>query len=272
MATFYIDGDYVPAEEARIPTNDLAVLRGYGVFDFMRTYHCQPFRLDAHIDRLFQSAALIEMDELPWSQKDIADIVRETLRRNDHGESNIRIVVTGGISRDNITPGGNPRLLVMVTPAQALPQSWYTDGVKIMLNETERYLPGSKSIHYIPAIIALKKAKEMGAIEAVYVDRHGKVREGTTTNIFAVIDGTLITPEIDILPGITRQVVMELADVTIRDITVEDLLQADEVFITASNKEIVPVVQVEDTIIADGQVGTQTRDIMQIFAEVTWGR
>lgn len=269
---FYIDGEFVEDNAALLPATDLAVLRGYGVFDFMRTYGGKPFHLDRHLERLRRSAELIDL-EFPWTQDELKAIVTETIDRNDHAESNVRIVVTGGVSDDFITPKGQPRLMVMVTPARQLPESWYTDGAKILIEPTERYMPGAKSLNYIPAIRALKRAQAVGAIEAVYMDRKNRVLEGTTTNIFAFFGDRLVTPSEDILPGITRGVVLELAEpmyeIEIRDLHIDELLRADEVFITASNKQVVPIVQVDDNIIGTGKPGAHTRHIMQLFAAHT---
>jgi len=269
---FYIDGDFVPEEAAVIPANDLSILRGYGVFDFLRTYGGKPFRLEAHVQRLLNSAELIGM-EIDLSLDDICAAVRQTLAKNNHAESNVRIVMTGGISPDNITPQHNGKLIVMATPLYKLPDWWYTSGAKLVTVETERNVPGAKSINYIPAIMALKVAREQNAIEAIYVNRHTHVLEGTTTNLFAFFGEQLVTPPASLLPGITRQVVMELVEgvfpLELRDITVEELYEADEVFITASNKEVVPIIQVNDQMIADGTIGEKTQTVMQLFREHT---
>ena len=272
MDIYYIDGDYVAADEASIPVDDLAVLRGYGVFDFLRTYGGKPFFLKAHLERLARSASLIGLD-FSWTLDELVELVMQTLRRNPHDESNIRIVLTGGSSDDFITPQGRSRLIIMVTPLFKTPQWWYTNGVKIITVSLERYIPDAKSINYIPAAIALKQASRQNAVEAVYVDRDGFVLEGTTTNLFTFIDNKLVTPGTGILSGITRQVTLSIANgiynTEIRDIKMDRLLHASEVFLTASNKEIVPVIQVNDTLIGDGRPGERTRHIMKIFAEYT---
>jgi branched-chain amino acid aminotransferase len=262
---YYVDGKFVPADEAVVPVNDLALLRGYGVFDLVRTYGGNPFFLQAHIRRLIHSAAEIGLD-LPWSEAHLTETILETLRRNAHKEANIRIVVTGGASPDFSTPQGNPRLLVLVTPAPELPAGWYTDGVGIISVVVERYKPGAKSINYIPATIAMEKARQQDAVEALYIDREGFVLEGTTSNIFAFAGGKLITPGRDILSGITRSVILDIAGerfpVEIRDITRDELVSADEIFITGTNKALVPVVRVDDVTIGNGRPGPKTRETM----------
>ncbi|MGD2187503.1 MAG: aminotransferase class IV, partial [Desulfobacterales bacterium] len=261
METYYIDGKFVPASDAVIPVDDLAIMRGFGVFDLLRTQNGKPLFLKEHILRLNESARRIGLD-LPWSTQELIELVLQTLHRNTHQESNIRIVVTGGSSPDFITPQGKPRLLVLVTRAPELPAWWYTEGVKIITFSSERSLPGAKSIDYVQATMALKKARDQNAIEAVYVDRNGHVLEGTTSNLFAFIDDILVTPGKGILEGITRNVVLDLAakmvPIEIRNIRREELLAAEEAFITGTNKVIVPVVQVDDTPIGRGRPGGRT--------------
>lgn len=267
---YYVDGEFVDAESATIPITDLALVRGYGVFDFFRTYDGLPIQLERNVQRLRNSAREIVM-ELPWTNEEIADAVIETLARNNFDEANVRIIATGGDSPTFIMPDGNPRLLIYVEPLKPLPDWWYTDGVKVITVQEERYLPLAKSLNYIPAIVALKQAKQAHAVEALYVDRNDHVREGTTTNLFAFYgDDRVITPETDILPGVTRARVIEILK---RDYTViekalryDDLLGADEVVITAANKQIVPVVQVNEYIYGDGP-GGHSRRLMQNFAE-----
>jgi len=272
MDIFYCDGRFLPADKAVIPATDLSVLRGFGVFDFLRTYGGRPFHLADHIKRLERSAYLLGIP-LPMSCEAIENLVLETLKRNDHDKSNIRIILTGGLSADGFNPDGKPRLLIMVTPLAVLPEEWNKEGVKIVTIPFSRYMPGAKSISYVHAIGALQKARKVGAIEALYVTSEGYATECTTSNLFACIEGKLVTSSSTILPGITRQVILampELAGSTdIRDITLVELLKADEVFLTASNKEVTPVVTIDDTTIGKGTPGEMTRRVMKLFAEYT---
>ncbi len=267
MKTYYIDGEFVPENKAFIPVDDLAVLRGFGVCDLMRTYNGKPYFLDEHIKRLENSAKEIGL-ELPWSCDDMVKIVLETLEKNEAiNEANIRIVITGGSSPDFITPHGNPRLLVLVTQIPEFPASWYEKGVKVITLPIERDIPGAKSISYIPATMALKKAKKENAVEALYVDRHDFVRECATSNFFAFINGSLVTPDRDVLKGITRQVVLDISkdlfDIELRQLHLDEVLKADEVFITGTNKGVVPVVRIDDTIIDGGIPGKNTAKVIK---------
>lgn len=266
--TYYIDGEFIAADQAKIPVDDLAILRGYGVFDFLRTYGGKPIFLADHVARLQHSASQIGL-VLPWTPDQIIARVVKTLARNSHSEANIRIVVTGGSSPDFITPSGKPRLLILITALMQTPEKWYTRGVKIITLHALRSFPGAKSIDYIPATVALRAARQKKAVEAVYLDESDQVLEGTTSNIFAFCSDQLTTPDKGILSGVTRKNIMALAselyDLQVRPIHRSELLSASEAFITSTNKGVVPVVKVDDTVIGNGQPGERTRKMMSAF-------
>jgi branched-chain amino acid aminotransferase len=272
MTVYFVDGAFVPAEKAMIPVDDLAVLRGIGICDIMRTFHKKPYFVDEHIDRLMESGKKIGL-ALPWTREQIKQIVFETLEKNPGlDEVNIRIVITGGSSPDFITPAGRPRLIVMITPISKLPEEWYTQGVKVITLVQERPLAGAKVTAYIPATMALNQAKTSGAMEVIYIDRNHNALEGTTSNLFAFFDNTLVTPPADgILKGITRKVILSLArdrfKVSESPIPLEKLLTADEVFITGTNKGVVPVVKIDDTPIGNGRPGPNTRMLMTALSD-----
>lgn len=268
MTTYYVDGEFVADHKAVIPVDDLAVLRGIGICDIMRTFHGMPYFIDEHIQRLKESGEKIEL-ALPWTGEQIKQIVLETLKRNPLvDEANIRIVITGGSSPDFLTPSGTPRLIVMVTPIKELPEEWYTHGVKVITLVQDRPLAGAKVTAYIPAAMALKKAHASGAVEAIYVTRENLALEGTTSNLFAFFGTTLITPPADgILKGITRKLILSLAgrffQVHEKPLLLDRLLAADEVFITGTNKGVVPVIQVDQTRIGNGTPGSNTQKLIQ---------
>ena len=273
MDVYYIDGEFVTEDQAMIPAKDITVLRGFGVFDFLITYNKKPFFLEAHVARLENSAREIGLS-LGHSNREICDIVIQTLEKNSHHtESNIRIVYSGGISPDGVTPQGNGILMVMVTPKYELPTWWYTDGAKIITVDMERFIPTSKSTNYLSAVFAQQKAHQTGAVEAIYKTPENHLLEGTTTNLFCFKGNTLITPPDGILPGITRSVVLDLLkdnyEIQLRHIREDELADMDEVFITASNKEVVPVIQVDDLVIKDGKPGRKTMDLLEKWADYT---
>ena len=271
MSVFCIDGEYIKAGSASIPATDLAVLRGYGVFDYLRTYGGIPFQLRAHLRRLQRSASLIALN-CPWDIEELAEIVLETLRRNSYDESGIRIVVTGGISPNNFMPAGESRLLVLVTALQSLPARRYTEGAAVATVACSRDLPQAKTIHYIPGITAQLEAQSRlpEAVEAVYtVD--GCVIEGARSNTFIFKDGRWITPAEGLLLGITRAEVIKLlnGDLDQRAISIDEYRAADEVILTSSTKEILPVTRVDDATIGAGIPGENTRRLMARWREMT---
>ncbi len=273
MGVYYVGGEFVDESEATLSVNDISILRGFGVFDFLRTYNRKPFHLMDHVIRFRNSAQLIGMD-LKESNEEICDIIQQTIDKNpDYKEANVRFLCTGGVSSDGVSLEGNGKLLVMVRPLHQLPASWYTEGTKVITVDTERYIPGAKSINYLNAVIAQHQAKQEGGVEAIYVSRTGAVLEGTTTNIFFVKDGECHTPKDQILHGITRAVLLDLLKddfkIVQREIKKEEIPNFDEVFMTASNKEVVPIVQINDQIIGDGKVGQATKQIINKFRDYT---
>jgi branched-chain amino acid aminotransferase len=269
---YYIDGRFVPAGRAVLPVNDLALLRGYGVFDFIRTYGLRPFLLEEHIARLEKSARRIRLP-FPWSRREVIEVIGRTLERNPKRESNIRVIVTGGPSPDFLTPSDRPRLLILVSELKPFPPEWYERGVKVITVRGRRPIPSAKTLNYLTTIVTLREATERGAVEAILIDQSGRVREGQTVTVFAWIGSRLVTNEKGILPGITRALVLKLAasvfPVEIRELTLKELLEADEAFITATNKEVVPVVRIDETPVGPGRPGERTRRIMDLFADYT---
>ena len=273
MSVFYINGEYVDAAEAKISATDLAILRGYGVFDALRSYSGIPFQLRAHLLRLQRSAALIELN-LPWDIEELADIVLATVERNGFPESSIRIVVTGGEGEHSFLPRGDSRLLVMVYPCEAPPARWHTEGVHVVTIEQHRAQPEAKTINYIPGITAQLEANRRNpqAIEAIYL-ADGLVSEGTRSNTFIAKDDRWITPADRMLLGVTRAEVIKLltADglLELRDISLDEYYSADEIILTSSTKEVVPVVKVDDVTISDGAPGAMTKRLMRQWRTMT---
>lgn len=273
MDIYYVNGQFVKEPEALISVNDLSVIRGYGVFDFLRTYNGVPFHLNAHLARLQNSARLIGLS-LPCSLAQIEEFIVKGLGLSEHREKNVRIVVTGGLSENGITPGDTPRLLLMITETKPNPASWCKEGAKIITCHVDRFMPGAKTINYIPAILCQKEARDQGAIEAIYVDKDGYLLEGTTSNIFVVRGNTIITPPCDrVLPGITRQAVMHMCkkfiDIMERPIHKDELPLLDEIFITSSIKEVVPITRIDAHIVGNGDIGPIGQKVLDAFKEAS---
>lgn len=265
---YYLNGEYVAASQATLRLNDLGIVRGYGVFDLLRTYDGKLFKLHEHVLRLQRSAAAIGLD-LPYGPEEIEHLARETYARNQIANATIRIVVTGGAADDFMTPPNRPTLAVLIEPIAPSSNDQYTKGVKLVTTELERIMPTVKSLNYITAIMAMKEAKKAGAVEALYRTKDGRVTEGTRANFFIIRGQELITPQEEVLGGITRDVVIEIAedDFQVREapIAYAELETCDEAFITSSTKEILPVVQIDDITIGAGRPGPNTRKLMDLF-------
>jgi branched-chain amino acid aminotransferase len=270
-AWWYIGGQWVHPDKATISINDVAVLRGYSVFESLRTYDRRPFHLALHMERLYRSARLIEM-EIPWKSEQIAKIVLEVTERNTYRHASIRLLVTGGESDDGILPSGAPLLVVLVTPLGERDMQRFAKGCRLITTKLVRNAPEAKTANYIAAVRALKEAVRRDATDALFVNERDHVLEATRSNFFIFRGDTLITPHRGILVGITRNVVLELARnrfiIEERPILLEELALADEAFITSSSKEITPVVQIDDHSIGDGKPGRRTYQLEQLFIEM----
>lgn len=272
MSTHFFNGKLVSEKEIVISPRDLGFSRGYAVFDFLKTYpHHRPFKLREHIERLFHSAKIIGLP-MPWSEEDVRKWVLQTLSANPGGEEKfIKIMVSGGIS-NTMLPPQNPNLIILVDPATEYPKEYYGKGVGVIAVKHSRYAPEAKSNNYIEGVKQMQGAQMLGAVEPIYYSDI-QVFEGSNSNIFAVIGGKLITPKTNILEGVTRAVLLEILPpdipVAAKNFTLEELLSANEIFLTASGKEIVPVTSVDGVPVGGGEVGKITKETMRCFAKYT---
>lgn len=270
----FLNDHWVKTEDLKISAFDLTVTRGFGIFDFLRTYNKKPFRLREHIDRFFNSARILGLP-VPKTKKEIEKIISQGLARNKQlKETNIKIILTGGPTEDGITPIGRPSLIITFTPAVQYPRSCYEKGVKLITIRSQRELFEAKSLNYLTAVVAMMKAKKKGAEEGLYVGKNGEIYETTRCNFFAVINNQLITPKKDILIGVTRNVVIRLAKklgikLVERDLYLKELPKFQEAFITASNKEVMPVVRIDSQPIGLGKPAAVTKKIMEAFRQYT---
>jgi len=270
-ALWYSSGQWIHPNEATISMNDVAVLRGYSVFESLRTYDRRPFHMEEHLNRLYRSAEIIELD-VPYSRNDIAVVVQEVIKRNSYKHATIRILVTGGESEDGILPTGKPVLAVLITPLGERDIERFARGYKVITTHLQRTSPEAKTTSYVAAVRALKEAERRNAADALFVNEQGHVLEGTRSNFFVFRGNTLVTPRNGILMGVTRNVVLELAQsrfpVEERPILLDELPLVDEAFITSSSREITPVVQIDDLVIGSGKPGPRTYELEQRFIEM----
>jgi len=268
--TCYLNGEYVSADGASLPLTDLGVLRGYGVFDFLRTYNGRPFHLMDHIFRFRSSAQQIGL-EIPQSNEELAEIVLETLSRNPFAEANIRFVATGGTSANSFMPQDKPSLFVLVTPAVTYPDHYFIDGVKLVSTRLAREFPTVKSLNYIGAIMAMKQATAVGAKEALYVDQHNLISECTRANFMTIKGDRLTLAKDNVLDGVTQKALLKVVaqhkefEIFYRSLPYDELREVDEAFFTSSTYELAPVSQVDDIVIGSGKAGEKTLRLRRQF-------
>jgi len=270
----YLNGKIISENEAKISLKDIAILRGYGVFEFLRTYNSKPFLLKEHFTRLRKSAKNLNL-QLPISQKELFKQIKKLLLKNKFKESAIKLVLTGGQIIDS---GGmeydknSPTFFILVDKLQELPKSFYQKGVKLITYEHLREIPGAKTINYITVIKLQNLCKRKKAFDILYT-QNGFLLETTTSNFFIFKKDKLLTPKKNILIGLTRNFVIKLAEdkfeVEEKDIALKELEKAEEAFLTSTTKEILPVVKIGNKIVGNGRVGKKTRYLMDLFQRHT---
>lgn len=274
----YLNDKFVPQEEAVVSVFDHGFLYGDGVYETLRAYRGRVFQLAEHLARLERSASRIQL-HLPVSLERLTDLVRESLSRNQLQEAYLRITVSRGAGEIGLDPAlcKSPTLVIIAKPFQPYPESLYADGVSVIVAKTRRNLPEAlppqvKSLNFLNNILAKMEAKAAGAHEALMLNHQGELTEGTTSNMFVVQRGRVRTPAVEcgILNGITRGLVLQLAsELGIPSeetrLTVDDLLRADECFLTNTTQEVLPVTRVNGTMIGNGRPGEITRRLHASF-------
>lgn len=264
----YINGKIVPEENASVSISDLGLLRGYAVFDFLRTYNGKPFLLPEHLRRLENSASLVGL-KVPLSRVKIAQIIDELLKKNKLNEATIKIIITGGVSKDGLTYDINSPTVIVITKEIGLPQAEiYEKGVKMITCDFQRNNSGAKTTDYITMLKLQNKKQKQKAFEILYINKN-LVLEGATSNFFLFKKNVLITPKNNILAGTIRKFVIELAKkkfkVEIRDVKVNEIKEATEAFLTSTTREILPVVKIDGVKIGNGKVGENTEVLRSLF-------
>ncbi len=277
----YQDGELVPESEARISVFDRGFLYGDGVFETMRAYNGRIFRLDRHIQRLQQSAELIGLN-IEFESEHIADICNMLLKSNNLLDAILRISITRGRSTGGIgiRKTSQPSVIAFVRPPMPLPDGAYEDGVSAQIVSVRRTPSYSidtrvKSMNYLNLILARAEAEKAGAYEAILLNHEGHIAETSTANIFFSVDNRLLTPglDCDILPGITRAAVLELAsDIGLhheeRKIAPSEILGFHECFITNSAVELLPVTEIDKKNVGPGKPGPLYRRMLHSYREL----
>jgi len=278
----YLNGKLLDRSQAHISVFDHGLLYGDGVFEGIRSYDGLVFKLKEHIDRLYESAHTIIL-EMPLTKQDVIRAVIATLKANNLRDAYIRLVVTRGEGDLGIDPRKCKKATVFIIADKIAlyPEKYYKYGLEIITVPTQRNTPEAlnpqiKSLNYLNNILAKIEATACGVEEAIMLNAQGYVTECTGDNIFIIKKGVLITPPpyMGILKGITREVVMGLAEksgILVREevLTRHDLFNADECFLTGTAAEIIPVVKIDSRTIGDAKPGKITLKLMQGFRKLT---
>lgn len=278
----YINGQFHDKQDAKISVYDHGLLYGDGVFEGMRSYGGKVFRLQQHLERLWNSARAIWL-EIPFTQDEMAVAVNDTLRTNNIEDGYVRLIVTRGEGTLGLDPNkcSQPQIIIIADSITLYPDEFYENGLEIVTVRTIRnhpaaLNPGIKSLNYLNNILAKIEGLQHGCVEALMLNYKGQVAECTGDNLFLVRDGQLYTPPVDagILEGITRAAVLELAvqsALRVHEVALEkeDVYSADECFLTGSAAEVVPVVKVDNRVIGSGIPGPISRDLKQRFHKLT---
>ncbi|MEI7603274.1 MAG: branched-chain-amino-acid transaminase [Opitutae bacterium] len=274
----YIDGKFYPKAEAKISVFDHGFLYGDGILEGIRLYKGCVFRLDEHLERLEMSAKALCLN-MPWTRKEISDIICESCRRNKLTDGYIRLVVSRGFGDLGLSPKNcpTPSIICIADSIKLYPEELYTTGMKIITAPTRRVSPAAlppmiKSLNYLNNILAKMEAQQHGFHECLMLNEQGYVSECTGDNVFLIHKGKLITPAsyAGALVGITRQVAIEVAQtlnipVVETNITRYDVWNADECFLTGTAAEVIPVIEVDARTIGTGKPGPLTAKILTEF-------
>jgi len=271
----YFNGEIISEEEVKINFNDLGFARGYAVFDAMKTVKRQPFLIKSHFRRLQNSAKLLNIN-FKMILSEFVQIIEQLLDKNQNAfsskkELTIKTTVTGGVSTNGIEMDGEATIIItigdlsLVEPKEKL----YNLGIKTILVDFQRIIPEAKTTNYLMAIKNQERKKESRAMEIIYQHKN-LLLEGATSNIFIVKDGTIITPMRNILSGTMRNLIIKLLKkegviVETRDVMMSETFNADEIFLTGTFKNILPVRQIDDRMIGDGQVGKITKKAIKLL-------
>lgn len=273
-----VNGDIVPAAEARVSALDNGFTFGDGVYETLRTYGGRPFHLDRHLSRLRASAAMLAIGIPPTDAALAADLDR-LLERADNPESYIRIIVTRGVGEisyrfDRIV---GPTIFMAARAYEPFAEAQYKEGIAVIISSLRRNSPRAldpamKSCNLINNILAVREAQARKAAEPLMLNERGDVAEGASANVFIVSGGVLVTPPLNdgILPGVTRALVLELAaklgiEARQQSIRMPALLEADEAFVTSTLKEVMPIATVDGATIGTGRPGPLTRKLLDAY-------
>jgi branched-chain amino acid aminotransferase len=266
----FLNNRFLNDEEAMLHVSDLSMQRGYAVFDFCRTVNGVPLFIDDYLDRFYASAAAMHIP-VKKSREELTAIIHELIKRSSLSEAGIRIMLTGGYSNDGYHTA-EPNLLITCKIVKTVTQTDFENGLSVITYPHQRELPHIKSINYLTAVWLQPMMAEKQADDVLYF-QNNIITEFPRSNVFIITaDNKLVTPAHNILYGITRKKVLsfaaEIMPVEERDITIDELMNAAEVFSTATTKKIFPVIKIDNRLMSNSKPGAITTKLYQKFLEL----
>lgn len=262
----YFNGQIGSSEQTTLHITDLGLLRGYGLFDYFRTYNGRPFQWDWYWERYERSARLLRLPN-PLQKDEAYKIVMQLIEKSGLADCAIRFILTGGYAEDSVSMS-KPNLLIISEDIHPVKPEEYTNGIKVIAYEFVRDLPEVKSTDYKHFMILQADIKAAQASDVLY-HKNGYISELSRSNVFIFKGDTLITPDTDILKGITRRTTIELAmphfKIEERSVRFNELLEADEVFTTSTTKRVLPITRVDDAVLGSGKIGEKTRFLLDLI-------
>ncbi len=266
----YINGQYLDDENALLNVTDMSLQRSYAVFDFFRTINGLPLFLNDHLDRFYASAAEMFLP-VAIKREALKQVIHTMILQDGRPEIGIRITLTGGLSPDGYQPA-TPNLIIQSKPVVVASEANYAKSIRVLSRQHQRELPHIKTINYLMAVWLQPWLLAMGADDVLYCN-NGLVTETPRSNVFMVTtDNKLITPNQNMLRGVTRKNVLQMAaqimPVEERDISLEELSGAAEIFISSTTKRIMPVVALDGKLIGNGKPGQVTDQLYNLFRQL----
>jgi branched-subunit amino acid aminotransferase/4-amino-4-deoxychorismate lyase len=270
----YLNGCILPLADAAISPLDIGLLRGYAVFDLLRTVGGRPFLLAEHLRRLRASAEQLGLT-VPATDDEIAAIIDRLLELNGHEEATVRLVLTGGVSPDGMSfDVATPTFLILTHELHELAPKVFELGGALLAEQHVRELPEAKTTNYLTMLRNRPRLAEAGALDLLYHDGE-RVFEAASASVYFVRDGRIHVPADSVLWGTVGSLVLELAsdnyEIVTGDIALADAIAADEVFLTSTTRGVVPIVRIDEQIVGDGVPGPVTRDLMALWNEALLG-
>ncbi|WP_066839105.1 aminotransferase class IV [Rufibacter ruber] len=266
----YLNDEFLPLESTYLHVSDLTIQRGYGIFDFFKVQGGHLMFVDDYLNRFFSSALLMGLP-VPYSEQELKDILVRLVQMNGMPDAGVKMILTGGYSENGYDPAA-PNLILLQQPLTLPSEAQVATGIKIITHEYVRELAAAKTINYLVGIKLIQQVKAKGAHDVLY-HHNGLVTEFPRSNFFLVRqDDTVVTPAREVLKGITRKNVLELAakkyQVVEADVTLEDIATAKEAFMTSTTKRILPIIEIDGKPVGKGAPGAVTLDLLQDLVEL----